>query len=81
MFALFYLTLFGTLVAFACWFYLLKHLRLSTCTTLSFVTPLIALAMDASFEKNIVFSTETNIGIAIVLIGATATVWRRVRAG
>ncbi len=81
MFALFYLTLFGTLVAFACWFYLLKHLRLSTCTTLSFVTPLIALAMDASFEKNIVSSTETNIGIAIVLIGATATVWRRVGAG
>lgn len=72
--ALLYLTLFGTLIAFAAFFYLLKHVRLSTAMTLAFVTPIIALAVDAIFEKGAVFTGETYLGIAIVLVSVAMSV-------
>ncbi len=72
--ALLYLTIFGTLIAFACFFYLLKHVRLSTAMTLAFVTPIIALAVDAFFEKGTVLTAETYAGIAIVLASVAMSV-------
>ncbi|HEY9733615.1 MAG TPA: EamA family transporter [Drouetiella sp.] len=72
--ALLYLTVFGTLIAFAAFFYLLKHVRLSTAMTLAFVTPIIALAVDAVFEKGTVFTAETYLGIAIVLISVAMSI-------
>lgn len=78
--ALLYLTLFGTLIAFACFFYLLKHVRLSTAMTLSFVTPIIALAVDAVYEKGTILTTETYVGIAIVLLSVAISVLVKDRA-
>lgn len=78
--ALLYLTLFGTLVAFACFFYLLKHVRLSTAMTLSFVTPIIALAVDAFLEKGTILTAETYVGIAIVLLSVAISVLVKDRA-
>jgi drug/metabolite transporter (DMT)-like permease len=72
--ALLHLTIFGTLIAFASFFYLLKHTRLSTAMTLSFVTPMIALLIDAFFEKHNVLTPETYLGIAVVLIGVIISV-------
>jgi drug/metabolite transporter (DMT)-like permease len=72
--ALLYLTIFGTLIAFASFFYLLKHVRLSTAMTLAFVTPIIALGVDAVFEKRTVLTLETYIGMAIVLISVAISV-------
>jgi drug/metabolite transporter (DMT)-like permease len=72
--ALLYLTIFGTLIAFASFFYLLKHVRLSTAMTLAFVTPLIALGVDALYEKSSHLTTESYAGIAIVLIGVAISV-------
>jgi drug/metabolite transporter (DMT)-like permease len=75
--ALLYLTIFGTLIAFASFFYLLKHTRLSTAMTLSFVTPMIALLIDAFFEKHNVLTPETYLGIAVVLIGVIISVVKK----
>ena len=79
--ALLYLTLFGTLIAFASFFYLLKHTRLSTAMTLSFVTPMIALLIDAFFEKHNVLTPETYLGIAVVLAGVIISVARKPEPG
>ncbi|MFX5521658.1 EamA family transporter, partial [Acinetobacter baumannii] len=66
---LLYLSLVGTVLAFALYFYLLKNTRLSTAMSLSFVTPIVALIVDGLFEKHAVFSTESFVGIGIVLAG------------
>ena len=79
--ALLYLTIFGTLIAFASFFYLLKRVRLSTAMTLAFVTPIIALIVDAFFEKNSVLSAESYAGIAIVLAGVAISVFLKERMG
>jgi drug/metabolite transporter (DMT)-like permease len=78
--ALLYLTVFGTLIAFASFFYLLKHTRLSTAMTLSFVTPMIALFIDAFFEKHNVLTPETYLGISVVLIGVIISVVKKSEA-
>lgn len=72
--SLLYLTVFGTLVAFASFFYLLKHVRLSTAMTLAFVTPIIALGVDAIYEKSTVLTAESYVGIAIVLISVAISI-------
>jgi drug/metabolite transporter (DMT)-like permease len=72
--ALLYLTIFGTLIAFASFFYLLKHVRLSTAMTLAFVTPMLALLVDAFLEKHSVLSAETYAGITVVLVGVAISV-------
>jgi drug/metabolite transporter (DMT)-like permease len=72
--ALLYLTFFGTLLAFACFFYLLKRTRLSTAMTLSFVTPIVALIVDAFFEKHVGLTAESYLGIGIVLVGVAVSV-------
>jgi drug/metabolite transporter (DMT)-like permease len=73
--ALFYLSLFGTLFTFASFFYLLKRVRLSTALTLGFVTPIIALFVDAVFEKHGALALETYGGIAIVLSGLALSIF------
>lgn len=75
--ALLYLTVFGTLIAFAGFFYLLKHTRLSTAVTLSFVTPMIALIVDAFFEKHNALTSQTYLGVAVVLVGVIISVVRK----
>lgn len=77
--ALLYLTIFGTLIAFASFFYLLRNVRLSTAMTLAFVTPIIALVVDAFFDKNTVLTMESYIGIAIILSGVAISVFLRDR--
>jgi drug/metabolite transporter (DMT)-like permease len=72
--ALLYLTVIGTLCAFICYFYLLKHVRLSTAMSLSFVTPLVALLVDAACERRVNFTPLTYVGMAIVLIGVATSI-------
>lgn len=78
--ALLYLTVFGTLVTFGSFFYLLRHVRLSTAMTLAFVTPTIALLIDSIFEKQIVLSAESYAGMALVLVGVTSTIVFKARS-
>ncbi len=79
--ALLYLTIFGTLIAFGSFFYMLKHVRLSTAMTLSFVTPVIAVIVDAFFERAVTMSNETYAGILIVLAGVAISIQLREKKG
>jgi len=47
LFALGYLILFGSVLAFACYSYLLKHVRTDAVATHVFVNPLVAVAVGA----------------------------------
>jgi drug/metabolite transporter (DMT)-like permease len=78
--ALIYLAIFGTVCTFAAWFYLLKHVRLSTVMTLSFVTPVLALIVDNFFEKQTVLHAETYVGVAFVMAGVAATILLKFRS-
>lgn len=67
--ALIHLTIPGTLIAFTLFFYLLKNTSLSKAMTLGFVTPVIALVVDAFFEKQAIMNLNMYLGVACVLMG------------
>lgn len=66
--ALLYLGIVGSVVAFAVYFYLLKRVRLMTLSSLTLVTPVVALAADALWEAQRV-GPRTYAGAAITLGG------------
>ena len=70
--ALAYLAIFGTLIAFASFFYLLRHASLNLAMTLPLVTPIVALTVDALVGDNKIGGAETYLGIAIVLSSVLA---------
>jgi len=72
--AVLYLAIFGSVITFASYFYLLRRVSLMTTTTLVFVQPLIAVLVDAAFERDVVLATMTYIGMAIVLFGVLVSV-------
>lgn len=67
--ALIHLTIPGTLIAFTLFFYLLKHTSLSKAMTLGFVTPVIALIVDAFWEKQAIMNLNTFLGVSCALLG------------
>lgn len=78
--ALLYLTVLGTVLTFTCYFYLLKHVRLSTAMSLSFITPIVALIVDGFLEKQTVLSPTSYVGIATVLIGVGLCLFVQLRS-
>jgi len=78
--ALLYLTAMGTVLTFTCYFYFLKHVRLSTAMCLSFITPIVALIVDGFWEKQAVLSPTSYVGIAIVLVGVGLCLLVQLRA-
>ncbi|HEY9870175.1 MAG TPA: EamA family transporter [Candidatus Obscuribacterales bacterium] len=69
-----YLGIFGSVVALGAYFYLIKHVRLMTLTTLVFFPPVIALFVDALWEKTVVLGPESYLGIAVTLAGVAVSV-------
>lgn len=67
--ALLYLALFGSVVAFGTYFWLLRRLSLMAMSTLVFVLPLVSLAVDALFEHEVRLGARAYLGIAITLAG------------
>jgi drug/metabolite transporter (DMT)-like permease len=67
--AVLYLAVLSTFAAFICYFYFLKHVRLSTAMNLSFLMPVVALIVDALFERDSNLNAQTYAGIATVLLG------------
>ncbi len=67
--AVLYLAAFGSVVAFACYFYLLKRVSIMATTTLVFVQPVIALIVDALWETQVRVATATYAGAGITLAG------------
>lgn len=79
--ALLYLAIFGSVIAFATWLYLLQRLSMMVTGTLVFVLPVVALIVDAIWEDQRI-DADAYYGIAIVFAGlAISLLTRRRRAG
>jgi drug/metabolite transporter (DMT)-like permease len=76
--ALVYLAVVGSVVAFRVYFWLLGKTGLQVTSTLVFVFPLVALIVDALFERALPLTPRTYLGAAITLGGlAVSLVGRR----
>jgi drug/metabolite transporter (DMT)-like permease len=71
---LLYLALFGSVVTFGAYFYLVRHVSLATVTTLVLVEPVIALGVDALFEQRARASALTYVGAAITASGVLVAI-------
>jgi drug/metabolite transporter (DMT)-like permease len=76
--AVLYLAVVGTVVAFAGYFYLLKHVSLMTVSTLVLVQPIIALVVDALFESQKI-ALRTYVGAAVTLAGVGLNLYGNLR--
>lgn len=72
--ALLYLAVLGSVVTFAAYFYLVRHVSLATVTTLVLVEPIVALLVDAAFEHRAPASALTYAGAAITASGVLVTI-------
>jgi len=71
--ALLYLAIFGSVVAFTLYFYLLRHMTLTAVSTLLFVEPVIALLIDALWEREIRLGLRAYAGALLTLVGVAIT--------
>ena len=67
--ALLYLAIVGSVIAFLAYFWLLGKTTLLVTSTLVFVFPLVAIATDAVFERDVPLTMRAYVGAAIVLGG------------
>ena len=78
-FALAYLTLLGSIVAFSAYLYLLKHVRPAAATSYAYVNPVVAVLLGVTFAGERIGTEEwlamTVIVSAVVLIGLPQ--WRK----
>ncbi len=74
--ALGYLAVVGSVVAFLCYFWLLDRTNLLVTSTLVFVFPLVALATDALFEREVTLDLQAYGGAAITLVGLAVSLRR-----
>ncbi|WP_217473888.1 drug/metabolite exporter YedA [Stutzerimonas stutzeri] len=78
-FALAYLTLLGSIVAFSAYLYLLKHVRPAAATSYAYVNPVVAVLLGVTFAGERIGTEEwlamTVIVSAVVLIGLPK--WRK----
>ncbi len=77
-FALVYLALVGSVIAFLAYFWLLERTSLIVTSTLVFVYPLVALAVDAVFERELPLGPRAYAGAAITLGGLAVSLRRQV---
>ncbi len=73
--ALLYLAIMGSVVTFGAYFYLMRHVRLSTVATLVLVEPVLALFLDAFLEHRAATQPLTYVGAAITLSGVLVTIF------
>lgn len=79
--ALVYLAVLGSVVTFGAYFYLVRHVSLATVTTLVLLEPVVALFVDALFERRAEASALTYAGAAITASGVLVTILFGERAG
>lgn len=75
--ALLYLAVVGSVTAFLVYFWLLRRTSLLITSTLVFVYPLVAIATDALFERDLPLTAWAYLGAAITLAGLAVSLVRR----
>ncbi len=70
--AVLYLAVFGTVIAFATYFWLVQRVSLATTSTTVFVITILAFGVDALFERQDFFAPKTWLGIGVVFLGLDA---------
>jgi drug/metabolite transporter (DMT)-like permease len=75
--ALLYLALFGSVITFALYFYLLRRMSVTAASTLVFVEPVLALLIDAGFEREIRLGARSYAGAAVTLLGVAISLLLR----
>ncbi|MEZ4364183.1 MAG: EamA family transporter [Kofleriaceae bacterium] len=76
--ALAYLAVFGSVVAFFAYFWLLRRVRMITASTLVFVFPIVALLTDHLWEP-MKIASNAYVGVAVTLLGLVLSLLGRTR--
>ena len=79
--ALLYLALMGSIVTFAAWLWLLQRLSLMASSTLVLVLPVVALFVDAIWERELRAGPRTYLGSAVVFAGLAVALFATTRRG
>jgi drug/metabolite transporter (DMT)-like permease len=77
--ALLYLAVFGSVITFALYFFLIRRLPLTVVSTLVFVEPVLALLIDAAWEQEIRLGVQAYAGAAVTLVGVAISLLLRPR--
>lgn len=72
--AIVYLGIFGSVVGFVLYYYLIKHLETTQVALITLITPVLALLLGRSLNHELV-STDAWLGTAGILIGLTLHQW------
>jgi drug/metabolite transporter (DMT)-like permease len=72
--ALLYLAVVGSVLVFLAYFVLLKRVTLMTLSTLALLEPVVALAVDAIGERDVVLSARSYAGVAVTIGGVALSV-------
>lgn len=75
--AIIYMAVASSIMAFLLYLYLLRHMKLTTLSTMQFIIPVVALLVDMLLEKKMLLSPETWCGIVVVLLGVLLAMLRR----
>ncbi|GMR19569.1 MAG: EamA family transporter [Gammaproteobacteria bacterium] len=77
--AIFYLGIFGSVLGFVLYFYILKHLRVSTIALVTLVTPIAALIAGESFNNEVI-NNEVWLGTLAIASGLVLHQWSGYRS-
>jgi drug/metabolite transporter (DMT)-like permease len=75
-----YLAVFGSVIAFVAYFYLLPRVSLMVSASLVLAQPVIAVLVDAAFADDVALAPATWAGVAITLFGVACNLIVRGRA-
>ena len=67
--ALLYMSVFGSVIAFACYIYLMKQVSMMAVATLVMIEPVIALVIDHLWEHQVRLEVRSYIGSGVTLLG------------
>ena len=74
VFSIFYLALFGSLITFTCYYWLLKRVNIIIVSLITFITPVIALFLGWLFYRE-ELSISQSVGCVLVLTGLLTAIF------
>ena len=73
--AIVYLGVFGSVLGFAMYYYVIKHMDTGKVALITLVTPVLALLLGALFNGEVV-SVRVGLGTVLILLGLAVHQWR-----